>query len=61
MDRSRSMTTIEYTAYRRIRADVTLNHSQTTEHEKKALNRLVKKGLVLEIEGGWTVDANAAP
>jgi hypothetical protein len=54
------MTTFEYTTYCRIRADVTLTHDQTTGHEKKALNRLVKKGLVLKIEGGWTVDSNAA-
>lgn len=60
MDKSQSMTTLEYTAYRRIRADVTLTHAQTTGYEKKALNRLVKKGLVLVIEGGWTVNANAS-
>lgn len=53
MDRDQSMTTMEYVAYRRLQKEKTIGQDKATAQEKKALNRLVKKGLVLAIEGGW--------
>ena len=53
MSKNQTMTPIEYAAYRRLNKAGTLVYTQTTEHEKRALTRLVEKGLALEAKGGW--------
>ena len=54
-----SMTTMEYAAYRRIKHNISLKHFETTKYEKRSLGSLVKKGLVIKTEDGWTVEVNA--